>query len=70
MFDLGDACENQQNLTVAEYALERAVEYDKDNIEYNRRLGHLLVERRDYKPHGPALNASINSIQTMAMLAA
>jgi tetratricopeptide (TPR) repeat protein len=30
--------------------LERAVEYDKDNIEYNRRLGHLLIERRDYKP--------------------
>ena len=50
MFDLGDACENQQNLTVAKYALERAVEYDKDNIEYNRRLGHLLIERRDYKP--------------------
>ena len=50
MFDLGDACENQQNLTIARYALERAVEYDKDNIEYNRRLGHLLFERRDYKP--------------------
>jgi tetratricopeptide (TPR) repeat protein len=50
MFDLGDACENQQNLIVARYALERAVEYDKDNIEYNRRLGHLLIERRDYKP--------------------
>ena len=50
MFDLGDACENQQNLTVARYALERAVEYDKNNIEYNRRLGHLLIEKRDYKP--------------------
>ncbi len=50
MFDLGDACENQQNLTIARYALERAVEYDKDNIEYNRRLGHVLFERRDYKP--------------------
>lgn len=67
MFDLGDACENQQNLTVAKYALERAVEYDKDNIEYNRRLGHLLIERRDYKPARPALNASINSIQTTVM---
>ena len=50
MFDLGDACENQQNMAIARYGLERAVEYDKDNIEYNRRLGHLLVERRDYKP--------------------
>ena len=50
MFDLGDACENQQSLTVARYALERAVEYDKNNVEYNRRLGHLLIERRDYKP--------------------
>ena len=50
MFDLGDACENQQNMQIARYGLERAVEYDKNNIEYNRRLGHLLVERRDYKP--------------------
>jgi tetratricopeptide (TPR) repeat protein len=50
MFDLGEACENQQNGAIARYGLERAVEYDKDNIEYNRRLGHLLVERRDYKP--------------------
>jgi tetratricopeptide (TPR) repeat protein len=50
MFDLGDACENQQNAAIARYGLERAVEYDKNNIEYNRRLGHLLVERRDYKP--------------------
>ncbi len=50
MFDLGDACENQQNAAIARYGLERAVEYDKDHIEYNRRLGHLLVERRDYKP--------------------
>lgn len=50
MFDLGDACENQQNMNVARYGLERAVEYDKDNIEYNRRLGKLLIERRDYKP--------------------
>ncbi|MDA1231175.1 MAG: tetratricopeptide repeat protein, partial [Planctomycetota bacterium] len=33
----------------ARYGLERAVEYDKDNIEYNRRLGNLLFELRDYK---------------------
>lgn len=50
MFDLGDACENQQNASIARYGLERAVEYDRNNVEYNRRLGHLLVERRDYKP--------------------
>jgi len=50
MYDLGEACQTQINNNVARYALERAVEYDKDNIEYNKRLGFLLVELRDYKP--------------------
>lgn len=49
MFDLGDSCQTQQNTSVARYGFERAVEYDKDNIEYNRRLGNLLFELRDYK---------------------
>lgn len=48
-FDLGEACEHQGNKDVAKYALERAVENDKDNVEYNRRLGTVLFERRDYK---------------------
>jgi tetratricopeptide (TPR) repeat protein len=48
-FDLGDACDHQGNKDIAKYALERAVEYDKDNVDYNRRLGTLLFERRDYK---------------------
>ena len=48
-FDLGDACANQQNFNVARYAFERAVEYDKDNVDFNRRLGGFLFEQRDYK---------------------
>ena len=49
MFDLGDACLQQTNLNVARYALERAVEYDKDNVDYNRKLGKFLFEQRDFK---------------------
>jgi tetratricopeptide (TPR) repeat protein len=49
MFDLGEACLHQGNLNVARYAMERAVEYDRDNIDYNRKLGTFLFEQRDYK---------------------
>ncbi len=52
-FDLGDACAHQNNLNVARYALERSVEYDKDNIEYNRRLGGYLFEQKDFKAARP-----------------
>lgn len=48
-FDLGDSCAQQQNFNVARYAFERAVEYDKDNVDFNRRLGNFLFEQRDYK---------------------
>lgn len=49
-FELGMATEEQENMDVARYALERAVEIDRNNAEYNRRLGYFLFERRDYKP--------------------
>lgn len=49
-FELGTATEEQENMDVARYALERAVEIDRNNAEYNRRLGYFLFERRDYKP--------------------
>lgn len=49
MFDLGDACDQQGNKEVARYGLEKAVEYDKDNVDFNRRLGAFLFERRDFK---------------------
>ena len=48
-FDLGEACIQQTSLNIARYALERAVEYDKDNVDYNRKLGKFLFEQRDYK---------------------
>lgn len=49
LFDLGDACDQQGNKDVARYALEKAVELDKDSVEYNRRLGDFLYEREDFK---------------------
>ncbi len=49
-FDLGEATAALENTGVARYALERAVELDRDNVDYNRRLGNFLFERRDYKP--------------------
>ncbi len=49
LFDLGEACLQLTNLNVARYALERAVEYDKDNVDYNRKLGKFLFEQRDFK---------------------
>ncbi len=52
-FDLGDACANQSNVNVARYALERAVEYDKDNVEFNRRLGQFLFDQREFKSARP-----------------
>ncbi|MFN9720990.1 MAG: tetratricopeptide repeat protein [Planctomycetota bacterium] len=48
-FDLGEACDGQGNKDVARYALEKAVELDKENAVYNRRLGDLLVAREDFK---------------------
>lgn len=48
-FELGEACAASDNFDVAKYALSRAVEIERDNVEYNRRLGHLLRERRDYQ---------------------
>lgn len=48
-FDLGEACDGQGNKDVARYALEKAVELDKENTIFNRRLGDLLVEREDFK---------------------
>lgn len=52
-FDLGEACAQQNNLNVARYALERAVEYDKDNPDYNRRLGQHLFDQREFKSARP-----------------
>ena len=52
-FDLGDACANQSNMNVARYAFERAIEYDKDNVDFNRRLGHFLFERKEFKSARP-----------------
>ena len=49
LFDLGEACEQQNNKDVAKYGFEKAVEQEKNNVDYNRRLGNLLFERRDYK---------------------
>jgi tetratricopeptide (TPR) repeat protein len=49
-FDLGEALVGQDNLGVARFALEKAVELDRDNVDYNRTLGAFLFERRDYKP--------------------
>jgi tetratricopeptide (TPR) repeat protein len=49
MYDLGEACLHQTNNSVGRYALERAVEYDKDNVEYNKRLGQFLFDTRDFK---------------------
>jgi tetratricopeptide (TPR) repeat protein len=49
MFDLGDACDHQNYKDIAKYGLEKAVEYDRDNVDYNRKLGAFLFERRDYK---------------------
>jgi tetratricopeptide (TPR) repeat protein len=49
MYDLGDACDQQGNKEIAKYALEKAVDLDKDNVDYNRRLGDFLYAREDYK---------------------
>lgn len=49
-FDLGEALAAQENHGVARFALEKAVELDRDNVDYNRTLGAFLFERRDYKP--------------------
>lgn len=49
-FDLGEATEALENTGVARFALESAVQLDKDNVDYNRKLGAFLFERRDYKP--------------------
>lgn len=49
-FDLGEAAEHLDNGPVARYALERAVELDRNNVDYNRKLGAVLFERGDYKP--------------------
>lgn len=47
-FDLGEACYQQDNKDIASFAFTRAVELDRQNIEYNRRLGHVLHERSDF----------------------
>ena len=52
-FDLGDACANLNNMNIARYALERAIEYDKDNVDFNRRMGHFLFERQEFKAARP-----------------
>ena len=50
MFELGEAAIKQDNNSVGRYGLERAVEYDKDNVDYNRTLGRFLFDvARDYK---------------------
>lgn len=49
-FDLGVSTQEQENMDIARYALERAVELDRNNVDFNRRLGEFLFERRDYKP--------------------
>ncbi len=48
-FDLGEACDGQGNKDVARYAFEKAVELDKENAIFNRRLGDFLMEREDFK---------------------
>jgi tetratricopeptide (TPR) repeat protein len=49
-YDLGEAAEQLDYGQVARYALERAVELDRNNVDYNRRLGAVLFEKGDYKP--------------------
>jgi tetratricopeptide (TPR) repeat protein len=48
-FELGEACSGSQNADVAKYAYSRAVELDRENVDFNRRLGHFLRERQDFQ---------------------
>lgn len=48
--ELGESCEHRELEEVAVYAYSRAVEYSPDNIDYNRKLGHMLVARNEFTP--------------------
>lgn len=48
MFDLGKILQERGCDDVAVYALTRAVEYERDNIEFNRGLGELLLSRGEF----------------------
>lgn len=48
-FDIGEANLEIENFEVAKYGFQRAVELDQTSVEYLRRYGHFLRERRDYK---------------------
>jgi tetratricopeptide (TPR) repeat protein len=47
-FDLGEASYELENGDVAGFAMSRAVELDRDNIEFNRKLGHTLHKRGEF----------------------
>lgn len=49
MFDLGQILQERDCDDVAVYALSKAVEYDKDKVEFNRALGQLLLDRGEFK---------------------
>ena len=47
--DVGESAVRRNALEVAVYAWSKAVKFDLNNIAYNRSLGHVLREARQYK---------------------
>ena len=47
--DLGEASAQLDRGEIAKYAFSKAVEIDRQNIEFLKRLGHVLHERGEYK---------------------
>jgi len=47
-FDLGEASYELNNSEIARFAMSRAVELDRENIDFNRKLGHTLHERGEF----------------------
>lgn len=46
---LGNAAAELEWGEIAQYALSKAVEIERGNIDYNRALGHVLLDRGEYK---------------------
>ncbi|MFO0428009.1 MAG: tetratricopeptide repeat protein [Planctomyces sp.] len=80
-YELGEACNSSENFDVAKYAYSRAVELDRENVDYNRRLGHFLRERGDYNgaigcfqrvqkklPTDPEARSMINKLQAESVM--
>ena len=47
--ELGKAAAELQWGEIAQYALSKAVEVERENIDFNRALGHVLLDRGEYK---------------------